>query len=130
MKKIILITAMLILSATSFCQQTSLSPTLNRAEYFTKSKTQKIIGFVLLGAGITTLAVASTGNIDFNTLGALVVAGGAATLGSIPLFIASARNKKKAMAISTVLHFEKIQSIAKLATRLQLFPVISVKINL
>ena len=94
MKTIIIITSMLILSASSFCQKTSSSPT--REELLTKSKTQKTIGFVLLGAGITSLAIASPGNIDFNTLGVLIVIGGAATLSSIPLFIASKRNKNKA----------------------------------
>ncbi len=94
MKIIIIITSMLILSASSFCQQTS--SILTREELLSKSKTQKTIGFTLLGAGITTLAIASTGNIDFSTLGLLVGVGGVATLSSIPLFIASKRNKNKA----------------------------------
>jgi hypothetical protein len=87
-----------------------------------KSKNQKTAAWILLGGG---LAMAVTGTIVYNhaynkaaeedpigtlfSMGtnvnptdAVVATGGAlAAVGSIPLFIASGKNKKKARALST-----------------------------
>ncbi|MDQ6755796.1 MAG: hypothetical protein M3004_02565 [Bacteroidota bacterium] len=69
---------------------------LTHEEYLTKSKNQKLFGFIFLGAGVTTLAIISAGNTDLNAVGPLAIVGGAAALGSIPLFIAAGKNKRKA----------------------------------
>ena len=96
-------------------------PVLTKQDYLIKSKHQKKWAIILLSAG-GALAFAgifiATNDLDYNlnpfggsdpydnpneneTLAAgLIVAGGLAMLGSIPLFVAAHKNKKKAMAIS------------------------------
>ncbi|ULQ54733.1 hypothetical protein [Flavihumibacter fluvii] len=81
-----------------------------KAEYLQKSKSQKTVGWVLLGTGV---AVGIAGVIVFNqsdwlfegdsqtdTGGILFLVGTCTALGSIPLFISSRNNAKKAAAIS------------------------------
>ena len=130
MKKIITCAAILILVVNSFCQQTSFTPTLSSAEYLSKSRIQKTFGFLLLSGGVTTLAIASKGNVDFGTLDMMVIAGGAATLGSIPLFIAAGKNKKRAINTSAFLKFETNKLLNQSVMKLQAFPAISFKFNL
>jgi hypothetical protein len=65
MKKVIISMIFLIFSATSFCQEKQPSQSSTQDEYLKKSKTQKIVGFVLLGAGAITLIIESGGNTDF-----------------------------------------------------------------
>ena len=120
----------LSLSATSFCQQVQQSSTsLTREEYLKKSKTQKIVGFVLLGAGAIAFISVSGGNTDFETLGAVVVAGAVSALASIPFFIASGRNKRKANNASLSFKFQK-DPIIRPAESLHSFPAISLKLKL
>lgn len=130
MKKVTICTMLLIFSASSFCQQNQPSKPLTSEEYIKKSKTQKIVGFVFLGVGAITLISVSGGNTDLNSLGALVVVGGLSTLASIPLFIASGRNKRKAKNASISFNFEKIQFIQQSQLRFHSVPAISIKLNL
>lgn len=103
MKKIILIFTVFLLATSMLLkaqkQETLITnntkTSLAGEEYLSKSKTQKTVGFILIGAGVTTIALISNGKADFSTTGALVVASGAAILGSIPFFIASGKNKRK-----------------------------------
>ncbi len=129
MKKITACLILLIFSTTSFCQ-TEPSKPLTREEYLKKSKTQKIVGFVFLGAGAITLISVSGGNTDFNTLGTLVVLGGLLTVASIPLFIASGRNKRKAQHAAVSFNFEKTQYIQRSQLNFHAIPAISIKLNL
>lgn len=130
MKNVTICTMLLILSTTSFCQETQHSTSLTREEYLKKSKTQKIVGFVFLGAGAITLISVSGGNSDLNTLSTVVVAGGLLTVASIPLFIASGRNKRKAKNASVSFNFEKIQYIHQSQLSFHSIPAISIKLNL
>jgi len=107
MKKTIICAMLLVLATVSFSQQTNPKQPLRHDDYLIKSKSQKIIAFVLLGAGVTTLAIISKGNTSFDVAGTLAVAGILSTLGSIPLFLASARNKRKAQAASVYFKLEK-----------------------
>jgi hypothetical protein len=79
-------------------------------EYLKKSKNQKTVAWVMLGGG---LAVGIAGVIVFNqsdwfseddsqtnTGGIMFLAGACTALGSIPFFISSSHNAKKAAAIS------------------------------
>ena len=95
-------------------------PFPDKQYYLAKSKNQKTIAWVLLGGGVAMTSIGIilarnkiahekdpiTALLDIagvNTIGYYVLSsfGVAATLGSIPLFIASARNKRKAgLAIS------------------------------
>ena len=76
-------------------------PIKDHAFYIHKNKSQKILGFVLLGGGATLLAVAAKGNTSLDGLGALVVVGALTTLSSIPLFISSAKNKRRSVFAMT-----------------------------
>ena len=100
MKNSIVIILLLILSAASFGQQTNSSPSLTKQDYLQKSKNQKTAAWILLGAGATCLAIAAPGNVSLDIVPVLVIGGGGMVVGSIPLFIASGKNKKKAMSVS------------------------------
>lgn len=108
MKKIILFTMLLITATTSFSQQTNTSPNLTKQDYLKKSKHQKTAAWILLGGGLLS---ATLGTVQFNFAGSdgevdnsnstiFLVTGLAAIGTSIPLFIASSKNKKKAMSVS------------------------------
>ena len=129
MKKIIVTTLILVFAFTSYCQQSEFSKSLTREEYLSKSKTQKLCGFILLGAGAITLISISGGNTDLSSVGAFAVAGGLATLGSIPLFISAGKNKRKAMA-STSFILEKKLFISQSGISFNSLPSVSLKINL
>ena len=69
---------------------------LTSEDYLNKSKDQKLAGFVCLGASAVTLVVGSTGNLNLDALPIIGSAALAAAVGSITLFIAAGRNKRKA----------------------------------
>ena len=77
--------------------------------YLQKSKTQKTIAWILLGSGTALIGagIIVGGNgaeeASFNDASngaALIIAGALADIGSIPFFIASAKNKRKALTVS------------------------------
>jgi hypothetical protein len=76
--------------------------------YLKKSKAQKTIGWILLvtGAGMATYGLVNINNytdneLGFNITGALIaIGGGVVAASSIPFFISSARNKRKAATLS------------------------------
>ncbi len=121
---------MLIVSTTSFCQETEPQPPMTRADYLKKSKTQKTIGFVLIGVGAVTLIAISGGNTDLGAVGPLAVIGTVCILTSIPVFIGSGRNKRRAKNASVSFNFEKIRSIQQTQIRYAAIPAISLKLNL
>ncbi len=85
-------------------------------DYLTKSKHQKTAAWVMLGGGwglgivggivgLHGLVDLGTGEVNkagnnIGTGGLLILTGGAAILGSIPLFIAAGKNKRKGMSLS------------------------------
>ncbi len=108
MKKIVFFLTLLFLAVKSFSQ----TPVLSKDYYLKKSKTQKTIGWVMLGGGaaMTTvsylLLIKQAKDDYFNAIMTgegyvIVMAAGAATaLGSIPFFISSAKNARKAATLS------------------------------
>ena len=105
MKKIISLTLILIITGSALSQQTNPSPTLTNQDYLKKSKGQKTGAFILLGAGLLSASLGSVqvnpnigGNNSGNT--AFLVTGLTAIGISVPLFLASSKNKKKAMSMS------------------------------
>ena len=105
MKKTISLTLILIITGSALSQQTNPSPTLTKQDYLKKSKGQKTGAFILLGAGLLSVSLGSVqvnpnigGNNSGNT--AFLVTGLTAIGISVPLFIASSKNKKKAMSMS------------------------------
>jgi O-antigen/teichoic acid export membrane protein len=122
MKKIIICTMMLAIAATSFSQ-----------DYLRKSKNQKTAAWILLGGGsalvVTGILLANNATIDNLGTGAgVAIAGGVAVLGSIPLFLASGRNKKNAMSLSS--KNEKMQQLNKNSFVYKPVPSLSLKISL
>ena len=116
MKTLLLIIFLVIIAITSYPQSPDKTMLVfNQEDYLQKSKNQKTAAWVMLigGTVATTIGVgvAVAGGLDCafgnprcgkdQTLAdILTITGGAAMLGSIPLFIAAGRNKKKALSVS------------------------------
>ncbi len=119
MKKIITFFLLLSLVITSFSQQTKSSPTLTKQDYLQKSKKQKTAGVILLAGGaglIITSFIIPKGALVYDGIcigqycddkykndgikSAFFIAGGISALSSIPLFIVSGKNRKKAGSVS------------------------------
>ncbi len=105
MKKTKLLLLLFLFALSLSAQQTTSAPGFTKTGYLKKSKSQKTIAFVLAGGGsIAWLAGLSKymdqrDNKDGGGEAAMII-GGTAALASIPLFIISSKNKKKAMSIS------------------------------
>ena len=118
MKKIIFITMLLTVSATSFGQPTTETATV-KTDYLQKSKNQEAVAITLAAGGglLILFGIPSWGSefsdgFDFfnpdpeagatemKSATAFFIAGGALILGSVPLFIASAKNKLRSMNLS------------------------------
>jgi len=120
MKKIIPFVLLLVMVTTTYGQQNSPAPALSKQDYLQKSKHQKTAAWILVGSG-TVIGTIGTIQIlkemakvpfvwipgqpepdNSKANGGAVIAsiGGAAILGSIPLFIASGKNKGRAAAVS------------------------------
>ncbi len=106
MKKIIFFAMLLTVSAASFGQPTTETPKV-QADYLQKSKNQKTTAWVLLGggAGLILLGdlIGNSKESSFSDAGTGVIIAGVGALsmlGSIPLFIAAGRNKRKAISVS------------------------------
>jgi hypothetical protein len=106
MKKIIILHTVMILLIFQLRAQT-------KNDYLLKSKNQKTAAWILLGTGATLTFIASykiiyglseIGNGQHhNKIGtglSLGLIGGLAALGSIPLFIASAKNKRTSISMT------------------------------
>lgn len=139
MKKMIFFVTLLIMSASSFSQQTNSHPSLTKQDYLQKSKNQKTTAWVLLGGGAVLILVGDLiGNSkesSFSDAGTGVVIAGAGVLsmlGSIPLFIASGKNKRKAMSMSfkNEMGPSRLLSGQKSSFVNRLVPSLSLKISL
>jgi hypothetical protein len=128
----------------TFGQVTNINSPAIQTDYLQKARGQKTAAWILLGGGavITSVgfAVASSGVIveivtghskNYNT-GMVLVAGGLICMaGSIPLFIASSKNKRKGrLAASSYFKMEKIPVIQNRALVALSYPAVSLKINL
>jgi hypothetical protein len=128
MKKIMIYFLMLALPVTSFCQKTNDSVPVVKTDYLAKSKSQKTAAFIFLGIGVTALTVAAVGDLDFDALGTLVIVGGVATVVSIPLFIASGKNKRRAMKASAFIKMETVPLLQKQSYIQNSYPAFSVNL--
>ena len=115
---------------------TTIHVSAQQADFLEKSKKQKTAAWILLGAG-TTVAVSAI-ILDVNSDWTksetpyliAISAGGASMLASIPFFIASGRNKRKALSGAANIEFQQIPSIRGLALTTRSTPVIAFKLNL
>jgi hypothetical protein len=116
---------LLLASIISFSQAT-------REELLTKSNNQKTAARVMLAGGIVLIGVGylvgNGENADFDqaaTGGIMAVTGIVSGLGSIPLFIASKRNKKKSMSVSAGVNIEGTYPLSEGGY----FPALALKIK-
>ena len=139
MRKIILYTILLLIPAATFCQSTLNEIQAIKTDYLKKSKNQKTAAWMLLGSGIiletiTFIIVIQDleygSDVSRTTQLIMGFTGGAAMLGSIPLFIASRKNKKKAMNMTTNIKMEKATIIERQSFVQSSYPAIAFKINL
>ncbi|TRX36465.1 tetraspanin family protein [Flavobacterium sp. ZT3R18] len=108
MKKTLIFLILLLFTAKGF-SQTIPSTEFSKEDYLQKSKTQKTTGWVFLSAGV---AITIVGVIGFSntyddwsdnstdTYGVLILSGPLIALGSIPFFISSGSNARKAATLS------------------------------
>jgi uncharacterized membrane protein YfcA len=137
MKKLGICFLSLLLTAPVFAQQTNPAQPLTRQDYLQKSKNQKKAAWILLGGG-TALIVTGllTGNkdeasFDEASTGAIFgIAGGVCAAISIPLFIASGRNKKKAAATTSYFEFRKENFTVPSIFAFRTFPALAIKFTL
>lgn len=87
------------------------------------------MGGIVISIG--TFLYARTNNIDFNKPFPVVLPGCgiAYVAGSIPLFIAAWRNKRKALHATTYLKMEKVSILQQTEINFHEYPTISLKFN-
>lgn len=136
MKKIMVYFLLLSVPPTSFCQKTIDSVPVVKTDYLTKSKNQKTAAWVLLGGGAaligTGFLIGNSKNSTFDDAATGAILGGIgflSTIGSIPLFIASGKNKRKAMNGSTFIKMGSIPLLQKQSLVQKTYPVFSININ-
>jgi hypothetical protein len=141
MKKIVILTMLLAFAIASFGQQdTASKPVPMQTDYLKKSKRQKTAAWIMLGAGLTIFAgiliFQGAMNGSFGGEGVshdvAVIAGAGLIVaaGSIPFFIVSSKNKKKAHAASVFIDMEKAQVLQGTAFNNRSFPALGVQIHL
>ncbi len=122
----------LVLSTSLFSQS------LTGKDYLKRSKNQKTVGWVLLGGGTALIATAylvdppaRPGSFDDLVIkGAFVVVGALSAISSVPFFIASGKNKRRARSATAYLKMEGASAIRGFSKVLILFPAASIKIRL
>ncbi len=143
----ILFGLLLILSSTLFSQITTTATPTVKTDYLKKSKNQKTTAWILLGGG-TALSAAgiavgfSEVLVDIsnifssepektsNTGEVLFYTGLASMAGSIPLFIASSNNRKRASSVSASFKIENRPSVVHGIVIKTPYPALSVKIGI
>lgn len=142
MNKIIFFATFFLLSAPSFSQQVTHSQLPAHENYLKKSKTQKTVGWILLGGGATMITASlliMNNKVNEDPLGVLVsdeasasvilgLGGIASALASIPFFIASGKNKRRAAAVS--FKMEKANIVNQWAFSNNPYPALSIRVRL
>jgi len=135
MKKMISLLLLFAVSLTVFSQQNDPSPVLTKQDYLKKSKGQKTAAWILLGGGFLCTAL---GSVSFNPDGPMggessnntvfLVTGLAAMGTSIPLFIASSKNKKRAASLG--FRMEKTPSLQQQNFVHHSYPALTLNLSL
>ena len=153
MGKIMFYTLLLVIPATTFCQKTNDSISVVKTDYLKKSKNQKTAAWVLFGGGLvltTTSIVMATSKVtedyvnviagvfssepppqnDYTAENILLITGTASMLASIPFFIASKKNKRRAIDMSANIKMENARMIQYQSFVQTSYPAIALKIKL
>jgi O-antigen/teichoic acid export membrane protein len=138
MKKFIICTMLMAMAATSFCQETNSTQPLTKQDYLKKSKDQKTAALVLVGVGGGLIVVGIVNGVKgfddwsndsyYGRAVTFSIIGAVGVLSSIPLFIASHRNKRKAMRFS--FKNESAPQLLKNSFAYRFVPSLSLKILL
>ena len=147
MKKIIISFTLLGFVTTSFGQQTVQKKPMTQTDYLQKSKKQKKTGLILLAGGaglIITSLVIPQGELVYDGIcigtycsdkykndglvSGIFIAGGLTALTSIPFFIASSKNKKRAASVS--FKNQTVPQLQKGSFVYKAIPALSFKISL
>ena len=126
---------MLLMMANSFCQQANPSQPLTKNDYLQKSKNQKTAAWVLLGGGLALAVGGAVLDVSSDWSGSetpylvAITAGCASMLGSIPLFISSAKNKRKAMNASSYFEIRQDPVLTHTGLTFHAVPTLSLKLN-
>ncbi len=133
MKKAIFLLTFSALAFSSFSQQSNPSTTLTPQDYLKKSKRQKTAAGILAGVGIfstllSTVQLKLYGEEEpSNPNSGLFLATGLTAIGgSITLYIASSRNKKKAAGMG--FKMERVSAIQQQSFVYHSYPALSLKI--
>ena len=137
MKKNILYFLLLALPAASFCQNINDTVRAVKTDYLVKNKNQKTAAWVLLGGGTALIGIGfligdnKNSTFDDAATGALLGGiGFLSTIGSIPLFIASGKNKRRAMKANTFIKMENTRMFQYHSFVQTSYPSIALKIKL
>lgn len=135
MRKVILLAMLLYGAAAAYSQQTAPTPASPKEEYLRKSKSQKAGAWLLIGAGLVITAVTAenaTSNIMEPTSNTGLYIAGASVCSSAVLFVAAARNKRKAgeAAVSTAFKMQQSPRPAPGGTTAQSYPALALRVSL
>lgn len=145
MKKTIVFSLLLAFGSVCFSQQIGQKKSFNQTDYLQKSKKQKRIAWILLGSGaslVITSALIPSKLTDegvpgvfwddkySNDWGLLILPGTVAMLGSVPFFIASSKNKKKARTASVFINMERVPVLQQVKIKNQPLPALGIRISL
>ena len=136
MKKTTILCLLFAFATASFCQQAVQKHSATQTDYLNKSKQQEATGWVLLVGGTVVLAVtaATSASINFFRKRSFPIVpvslGGSMMVASIPFFIASAGNKRKANAASAFFRMEKIPVCQNTFFSNRSLPAVGFKISL
>ena len=137
MKKVFVYVLLVAMPMTIFCQKTNDSVPDIKTHYIEKSKNQKTAAWVLLGGGTALIGVGfligdnKNSTFDDAATGALLAGIGVlSTIGSIPLFIASGKNKRRALRGTTFIKMEDTRMIHNQSFVQTSYPAIAFKIKL
>ena len=147
MKKVIFALLLSSFSLSMAAQETTAKRSLTKEEYLRKARSQNTIAWFMAGGGfgLATAAIVigisqvpeqiASGifGVEDETSDSpdiLAYAGTALMVGSVPFFIISGKNKKKAASISTSLIIERRSSVRNASLTQTGYPAISVKLNL
>jgi hypothetical protein len=147
MKRHLLLAPLIVFTIAASAQPTTTQTPTIKTDYLKKSKNQKTTAWILLGGGTLLSTVGVTvgfnevvteiGNIfsnepqkTSNTGEVLFYTGLASMAGSIPFFIASSKNRKKANSISAFFKIENRPYVVQGMVIRTPYPALSVKIGI
>ena len=147
MKELVFLSILFLISANSFSQQTNPESTPNKHDYLQKSNTQKKTGriFLISGAGLMLtsflipkgdlvddgICVVGLCDTEYKNDGiksGFFIAGAVAGLTSIPFFIASGKNRRKAASLG--FKMENTLQLRKQNFVYSSFPALRLHLNL